>query len=125
MGTPDRTWPRIYGAMIDVFPPARRRFDPREFRYVRLFDVVAADNSGSAWKALLKDILHRHDAHMAMFVIDPKRATYAELEAAGLFGRFSRLTQQRIGVIGDARHLDNEFILQIIDRPLAVGPPDI
>ena len=43
-------WPRLYGALIDRFPPAKRRFDPRDFRYVRLHDVVAARGSGKAWR---------------------------------------------------------------------------
>ncbi|MDJ0917427.1 MAG: GNAT family N-acetyltransferase [Woeseiaceae bacterium] len=125
LAAPDSYWPRVYGAMIDVFPPGKRRFDPREFRYVRLFDVVARENSAAAWRTLLKDILDRHGAHMAMFVMDPRRETYAELERAGLFGRLSRLTRQNIAVVGNALHPGDTLIKQIIDQPLAIGPPDI
>ncbi len=125
VAVPGGFWSRIYGNMIDVFPPAKRRFDPRNFRYVRLHDVVATEDSAADWRALLKDILHRHGVHMAMFVMDPGRATFARLENAGLFGRFSQLTKQDICVVGNALHSASVHLPRIIERPLAVGPSDM
>ena len=119
------TWPKIYGAMIDRFPPAKRRFDPRDFRYVRLHDVIALPGSGKAWRTLLRDVLHRHEAHMAMFVLDPRRETFEALADAGLFGRFSRSTEQRIQVVGNTFNIPHASAQAIRERPLAIGPSDI
>ena len=125
MAVSGSAWPRIYGAMIDRFPPAKRRFDPRDFRYVRLHDVIASPGSGDAWRTLIRHILHRHDAHMAMFVLDPRRSTFEALADAGLFGRFSHATEQRIRVVGHTFNLPAASLRSIRQRPLAIGPSDI
>lgn len=118
-------WPRAYGAIIDLFEPARRRFDPREFRYLRLSDVVATRPASRRWRLLIRDLLDRYSAHMALFVLDPRREACAALEDAGLFNRFSRLTRQRIAVLANTSGINEDDRREIRDRPVAIGPVDL
>ncbi len=118
-------WDSLYNNVLRRVPAARRRYDPRRFRYLRLTDVVIKKGHEGLWRDFLSTLLARHEAHMAMFVMDPKGAAYCSLQKAGLFGLFAASTRQRIDVLANAWNMPADQLQHIADRPLAVGPLDI
>jgi len=69
------------------FAPARRRFDPSAFRYVRFSDVTLRAGDEGAWSDFVSGVLARHDAHFGMTFVDPSSALHARLRRVGPFGR--------------------------------------
>ena len=106
-------------------PAARRRYDPQNFRYLRLADVVIRPGETSVWRDFLSTLLARHDAHMAMFMLDPESQAYSLLHEAGLLGRFAANTRQHIEVMAQAWNTSPGTIDSIAKQPLAIGPVDI
>ncbi|MEM9689286.1 MAG: GNAT family N-acetyltransferase [Pseudomonadota bacterium] len=90
---------RAYASLVRFLPAARRRFDPADFRFVSLSDVVVAANSGNAWNALVSHILYEFGAHMAGVTLDPRRIAYQRLCDLGLLGRFARATREEFKLV--------------------------
>ena len=118
-------WDFFYAGLMRHVPAARRRFDPRNFTYVRLSDVVVRPGRERLWRDLLPTIMARHDAHMAMFMLDPRSKVYTRLAEAGLFGRFAAATRQEILVLAQAWNAPGDFLARSARQPLAIGPLDI
>ena len=118
-------WDVFYDGLMRRVPAARRRFDPRNFTYVRLSDVVVRPGRERLWRDLLPTIMARHDTHMAMFMFDPRSKVYTRLAEAGLFGRFTAATRQEILVLAQAWNAPGDFLARSAKQPLAIGPLDI
>lgn len=106
--------------------PARRRFDPRNFSYLKLDGVVVTPGHERVWKDLLSTLLARHDTHMAMFALDP-RADYAQrLSRSGILGRVAKATRQQLSIQacchGAARAWPEALLQECLTNPLHVGP---
>ena len=71
---------------VRPFPPARRRFDPRAFRYVRLADVGLREGCERDWPAFVSTLLARHGAHFALTFVDPEGALHRRLRGIGPLG---------------------------------------
>jgi len=115
-------WDAMYRLLLKHAAPARRRFDPDNFRYLRLADLVVDRANVRCWPAFVSTLLARHDLHMAMFVLDPASSQFRLLDEAGVFGRFGRATQQQIEVLGQAWHCDADFLPAVAAAPLGIGP---
>lgn len=115
----------FYDRVLRRIPAARKRFDPRNFRYLRLSDVIARPGRESDWLMFLPTLLRRHDVHMAMFLLDPRSAVYSALAKAGLFGRFSDSTRQTIHVVARSWNTAADFHERLAGAPMAIGPLDI
>ena len=117
-----------YGAFHErvgrLIPAVRRRFDPKNFTYLRLSDVVAAPESASVWRRFLPALMHEHGVHMAMFVLDPRSSTYRALEGCGLFGGFARKTRTQLDVLATAWNLPDDTMVSFSRSPLGIGPLD-
>ncbi len=118
-------WDAIYDKLLIRVPAARRRFDPHNFRYLRLADVVVTPGSRGVWRDFLTTLLARHDAHMAMFMLDPRSEAYALLDSVGVFGRFASSTRQHIEVLAHAWNAPAGMLDELAAQPLAIGPLDI
>ena len=118
-----------YGAFHErvgrFIPAIRRRFDPKNFTYLRLSDVVARPGSAATWRDLLPTLMREHGVHMAMFVLDPQSSTYRALADGGLFGRFAENTRTRLDVLATAWNFPSDIIDQVSQRPLGIGPLDV
>ncbi len=118
-------WDAFSHHVLRRIPAARRRFDPRNFTYLRLSDVVAAPGSERVWSPFLTTLMAEHGVHMALFMLDPESEVYGRIRDAGLFGRFARSTRQQVVVLARAWHLDEEELAALGRKPLAIGPTDL
>ena len=118
-------WETLFDSLMRSVPAARRRYDPQNFRYLRLADVVVRPGKTALWRDFLTTLLAKHDAHMAMFMLDPESQAYSLLGEAGIFGRFAASTRQHIEVLAQAWNTPPGLIDELAGRPLAIGPLDI
>lgn len=118
-------WDAAWQGLLRFIPPARRRFDPADFRYLRLSDVVVRPGSESVWRDLLPTLLAEHDSYLAMFVLDPRSRARELLGTANLFGRFTASTRQRVQVVAHSWNLRPTFEGALRSQPLAIGPLDL
>lgn len=118
-------WDLFYEKIMRRVPAARRRYDPRNFRYLRLTDIIVRPGYEQIWGDFVSTLLARHEAYMAMFLLDPQGSAYLGLEKAGLFGRFAASTKQRIDVLAMAWNMPADRLAAFAEKPLAIGPLDI
>jgi GNAT superfamily N-acetyltransferase len=118
-------WDFLYDKVLRRVPAARRRYDPHNFRYLRLSEVVIKPGHERIWHDFLGTLLAIHEAPMAMFVLDPRSRTCRGLREAGLFGRFTDSTLQRIDVLANSWNLPADRFALLTEKPLAIGPLDI
>jgi hypothetical protein len=88
-----------YAKAVRWLPPARRRFDPADFRYLSLFDWHIDPGAERLAPLLVDELLRRYDRHTANLLTPADSAVRRALELAGLFGAFSRRTETRIDVM--------------------------
>lgn len=117
-------WDAFYAQLVRFLPPARRRFDPRNFRYLRLDDLVVRPGSETVWPDFLSTLMTIYDVHMAMFVLDPRAGLTRSLERAGLFGRFAAATRQHVDVMATGFGLRADLPGHDHPTPVALGPVD-
>lgn len=125
MATTGGAWDLMYRYMLRFVPAARRRFNPRDFIYLRLSDIVIREGEERLWKDFLATILARHDAHMAMFMLDGRSGARAQLDKAGVFGRITASTQQEVVVMANAWNVSTDTWRKAARKPLGIGPLDI
>ncbi len=118
-------WDVLYRRLLKHAGPARRRFDPANFRYLRMNDLVVTPENIGQWPAFISTLLARRELHMAMFVLDPQSMHYRLLDEAGVFGQFGRATRQDLEVMGQAWHCESDFLRLVGSAPLGIGPLDI
>ena len=106
-------------------PAARRRFNPRDFTYLRLTDIVIREGEERLWKDFLASILARYGAHMAMFMLDARSRARARLDKAGVFGRITASTRQEVVVLANAWHVTTDAWRKAARKPLGIGPLDL
>lgn len=125
MSTMGGTWDALYRHVLRHAPPARRRFDPEDFRYLRLSDPLFVAGEEDVWADFLSSLMDRFGVHMTMFALDPNSRLHRQLSAAKVFGRFGRATRQSIEVLGQAWHCDPNLVGRVTGLPLGIGPLDI
>ncbi len=118
-----------YGAFHErvgrFIPAVRRRFDPKNFTYLRLSDVVVKPGAGDVWRDFLAALMHEHGVHMAMFVLDPRSTTYKTLQDAGVFGRFAKNTRTQLDVLATTWNAPDSLTVSLLQHPLSLGPLDV
>jgi GNAT superfamily N-acetyltransferase len=92
-------WDWLSHHLLRRVPMARRRYDPRCFRYLALSDVVVEPAHAALWPDFVETLMARYGVHMAMLACDPASAASRALHGAGLFGRFGEMTRQRLEVL--------------------------
>ncbi|MEM7081572.1 MAG: hypothetical protein AAF465_02480 [Pseudomonadota bacterium] len=100
--------------------PARRRFDPHDFRYVQLDNAVVLPGFEAVWKPLLATFMARANTHMAMLTLDPTCQASSRL-APCISGYFARATQQHVSVLARAHGRVPGFD-QLATAPLGLNP---
>ena len=118
-------WDVLNDRLLRHVPAARRRFDPRNFTYVRLSDVVVRPGHAGVWRDFLSTVMAMHGTHMAMLVLDPRSRASGLLHEAGVFGRFAAATRQRLLVLGRAWNLEPARLAAHVDAPVGLGPLDL
>ena len=83
--------------LVMPFGFARRRFDPRAFRYLSLTDVVVVPDAERLWPRFVSTLLARHGAHHALVVLDPSREAWRRLRKAS--GRRVRVAAPDVRVL--------------------------
>lgn len=119
MGQP---WDFLSDHVFAHVGPARRRFDPRNFRYLKLDGVVAAPGSERVWRNLISTLLAEHGVHMAMFTLDDASQVSRRLSEGGVFGRIARSTRQRLAVIARSHGSQHDWLENITRHPVGIGP---
>lgn len=125
MATTGGAWDWLYRYLLRFVPAARRRFDPGNFTYLRLTDIVIRDGEEAVWKDFLATLLARHGAHMAMFMLDPRSSAQARLGRAGVFGRLTASTRQEVVVLANSWNDTTDALQTASTKPLGIGPLDI
>lgn len=98
-----------------------KRYNRRAFRYLTIHDPLVGDDA-DAWPGFLQGLLARHDAHMALFTLDTRSDVAARLDAAGLFGRFAKATQQDLVLVASGWNLGDGWTERIRSAPVTGGP---
>ena len=68
--------------LVMPFGFARRRFDPRAFRYLGLSDIVVVPDAERLWPRFVSTLAARHGVHYALVAIDPSREVWTRLRRA-------------------------------------------
>ncbi len=98
-----------------------RRYNRRAFRYLTIHDpLVSAEPE--AFGEFTEAILAHFDAHMALFTLDPRSEIAERLADAGLFGRFSRATRQRLRIMASGCNLDEGWDARAVSGAASGGP---
>lgn len=113
---------RVYSSLIRWLPPARRRFDPADFRFVSLSDIAISAGSGRAFRILVSHILSEFGAHMAGITLDPRRTTYQRLQNEGVLGRFARATREEFCLLATPRKQPD---LELPDQVSGLSPLEL
>lgn len=103
MGFP---WDGLQAGLLRFSGAARKRFDPEDFRYLRLTDLHVDADHLACWPDFLTTLLHEFDRHMAMLILDPLDPVAERLAEAGLFGPFSRATSAKVDVLAQVLGAD-------------------
>lgn len=118
-------WDAAWQRLLRFIPPAKRRFDPRNFTYLRLSDVVVRAGHEDVWRELLPTLLAEHDAYLGMFVLDTDSEARRRLGRAGLFGRLTASTRQRIAILAHSWNVSSSQVDEFRRLPLAIAPLDL
>jgi GNAT superfamily N-acetyltransferase len=125
MATTGGAWDFLHRYLLRHVPAARRRFDPHNFTYLRLSDVIIREGKERLWKDLLGTLMAMHGVHMAMFMVDPRSRASELLKNAGIFGRLTASTRQEVAVLANAWNAPEGTLHEARSRPLGIGPLDI
>ena len=117
-------WDFMHDKLFRHVPPARRRFDPRNFTYLRLSNAVVLPGHEQVWKPLITTLAARFGVHMVMFAFDPRSRAHRLLQDAGVFGRFADATRQEVAMLATSWHVDRDTLAGIVAKPLGLGPRD-
>ena len=118
-------WDSAYRHLLRYVPPARLRFNPENFSYVRISDPVVQPDGIGLWADFISGLMARCDTHMAMFVLDPRSRARRLLNHGRVFGRLGRATRQSIHVIANSWNMDADAFARMRAAPLGLGPLDI
>lgn len=111
--------------LMPHFAPGRRRFDPRNFAYLRLNHLYAPAPHAGVWPRFIQTLMAEHGVHFAVLVLDARGATFATLRQAGLPGAFSRRVAQRITVLSAGVEADPVLLARVQSAPLAISARDL
>ncbi len=118
-------WDSAYRHLLRYVPPARLRFDPENFTYVRISDPVVMPEGVGLWGDFISGLMALNRTHMAMFVLDPRSRARRLLNQGRVFGRLGKATRQSIQVIANSWNVNADVLAAIRSRPLGLGPLDI
>ena len=92
--------------MLPLFPPGRRRFNPRRFRFVSISDPVVPPGSEPLWHKLVAHLMALHDTHFVTFTLDPAGEATDRLRANGVIGRPTWRRRSRLQVLAGTHGID-------------------
>ena len=123
------TMGRALDALVRVtvtpFAPARRRFDPTAFRYLRFSDVALREGAERDWPAFVSSALARHEAHFGLLFLDPRGRLHGRLRRVGAFGRLVHGTSASLRVMARwSPPATNAELPPLPKGPLALPPVD-
>ena len=98
-----------------------KRYNRRALRYLTIHDPVVAGDP-AYWRAFTDALLAHHDAHMALFTLDPRSDIAIALNDAGVLGRFARATRQELRLMVSAWNLDEGWLERLRSKPTYGGP---
>jgi len=115
-------WDFLSERLFKYVGPARRRFDPRNFTYLKLDRVVVTQGYELLWRDFLDTLMAEHGVHMAMFALDPASQVSSRLALSGLLGRVAKATRQQLVVVGSAHGESTAWLDHLGDQPVGLGP---
>lgn len=118
-------WDSAYRHLLRYVPPARLRFDPENFTYVRISDPVVMPEGVGLWGDFISGLMALNRTHMAMFVLDPRSRARRLLNQGRVFGRLGQATRQSIQVVANSWNMNADVLASIRSKPLGLGPLDI
>lgn len=111
--------------LMPRFPPGHRRFNPRNFAYLRLNHLYAPIEHAATWPRFIESLMAGHGVHFAVLVLDPTGPTFATLRGAGLPGALSRRFAQRVSVLSAGVDTEAALLDQIRAVPLSLSARDL
>lgn len=87
--------------LLDAFPPGRRRFDPRAFRYIAMNDAIASGPDATAlFGQLTRYLMARHEVHFVNVSLDDGDGSDSTQSIRASLGRRRVANRRRIHVLG-------------------------
>ncbi|MFK7892814.1 MAG: GNAT family N-acetyltransferase [Granulosicoccus sp.] len=74
--------------LVSPWPPARKRFDPANFRYLSLSGVLIRSGCERHWSAFVSTLMAEAGVHFAMLHIDTKTELFHRLRNSQMLGRW-------------------------------------
>ncbi|MFK8051439.1 MAG: GNAT family N-acetyltransferase [Woeseiaceae bacterium] len=106
--------------LVPLFPPARRRFDPRRFRYVTITDAIFEPGMEAAWSTLIEHLLKQHECHFAVVTLNDDIERHRLMLKSGVLGKqaMTRASKLRIMGRGDQQALPPDITIRLAARDL-------
>jgi len=86
--------------LVTPFAPARKRFDPRAFRYLKLTSIVLRPGCEADWHPFVGSLLHQYGLHFASVQLDVNSALLTRLQRIRGFTPWLRPADQRVLGVG-------------------------
>ena len=96
MGTMARWGTRF---LVSPFAPARKRFDPDQFRYLSLSNVLIRPGCESLLSDFVSTILARYHCHFAAVFVDPNSRLFQQIQKANRITSFMHSKKGSIQVV--------------------------
>ena len=110
--------------LLPVLPVLGRRFDPRDFRFLKFSNFYLADGREGEAFPLMESLLARHRVNFAMAYMDRRSPLYQRLARAGHLGVLGAGLKISAQVMADFKGWSDWEIQAICRRPLHISPLD-
>jgi hypothetical protein len=111
--------------VLPCFPFLRRRFDARDYHFLRLGNVYARMGYEAEVFTLIEALLARQGVYTAMVVMDERSPAYQRIAQAGRFGIMGTGATVAAHVVASFNDVSEEEIEEIQRRPLHISAMDI
>ncbi|MFK8079650.1 MAG: GNAT family N-acetyltransferase [Granulosicoccus sp.] len=90
--------------LVKPFAPARKRFDPDDFRYVSFSDVVIRPGCEKLWRQFVSTVLAKYQCHFGAVYVDPGSRLFTHLQKAQMFSSLLHSSKGSINVVWQQFH---------------------
>jgi len=86
--------------LVRPFAPARKRFDGRVFRFLKLTDLVLRPGCEDDWQPFVSSLLHQHNMYFASVQLATDSALLTRLQRLRAFSPWLQPAAQQVQILG-------------------------
>lgn len=84
---------------VSPWPPARRRFNPENFQYVSLANLMIRQGYESCWSDFVSSVMAEHNVHFAVVYLDTRAGTFKRLRESQPLGKLLHSSRGNIKIV--------------------------